>query len=51
MDGNYILLQSALAANDYATVQTIIIWLENQGTEDEQIKQILATKEGKGHEI
>ena len=47
----YILLQSALAANDYAIVQEVSTWLENQGTEDVMIKQILATKETKGYGI
>ncbi len=47
----YILLQSALAASDYATVQAVTTWLENQGTEDVMIKQILATMEGNGYEI
>lgn len=47
----YILLQSALAASDYATVQAVTAWLENQGTEDVMIKQILVTKKGNGYEI
>ena len=47
----YILLQSALAASDYVTVQAVTAWLENQGTEDVMIKQILVTKKGNGYEI
>lgn len=47
----YVLLQSALAANDHATVEEVKAWLENKGTEDVMIKQILATKEGQGYEI
>ncbi len=47
----YILLQSALAVSDYATVQAVTAWLENQGTEDVMIKQILVIKKGNGYEI
>lgn len=47
----YILLQSAIAANDTETTELIRQWLARQGTEDVLIDQILATLEGNSYEI
>lgn len=47
----YILLQSAIAANDFKTVADIEHWLTKQGTEDVLITQMLATREDKDYEI
>ncbi|MCF6251916.1 MAG: hypothetical protein L3J75_11705 [Methylococcaceae bacterium] len=42
----YILLQSAILANDMEAVQNIKQWLSKKGTDDELIKQILSTSQG-----
>jgi hypothetical protein len=47
----YILLQSAIAANNIEAIKQVENWLTKQGTEDVLIKEILLTREGKGHEI
>ncbi len=47
----YILLQSAIAANDLETIADIQHWLAKQGTEDVVINQILATQESRDVEI
>ncbi len=47
----YILLQSAIAANDSEMIQKVKHWLSEQGTEDVLIKQILATQRSKGYEF
>ena len=47
----YILLQSAIAANETKMIEKVEFWLSKQGTEDVLIKQILATQEGNGYEI
>jgi hypothetical protein len=46
----YILLQSAIMTNDFATIEGIEYWLAKQGTEDVLIKQMLATHEDMSHE-
>ena len=47
----YILLQSAIAANDVWTVQDIKHWLAQKGTEDVLITKMLTAWEDKGYEI
>jgi predicted Zn-dependent protease len=47
----YILLQSAIAANDTKMIKKVEHWLIKQGTEDVLIKQILATKRGQSYEL
>ncbi len=47
----YILLQSAIAANDSEMIQKVKHWLSEQGSEDVLIKQILATQRSKGYEF
>jgi len=47
----YILLQSAIAANDIEAVRRVKNWLTKQGTDDILVKEILATQRGKGYEL
>ncbi len=47
----YILLESAIAANDTEAIKQVANWLTKQGTDDVLVKEILAAQEGKGHEI
>lgn len=47
----YILLQSAIAANSIAMIEEVSQWLNQQGTEDVVIDQILATQKGNNYEI
>lgn len=47
----YILLQSAIAANDIETVKQVENWLSKRGTDDVLVKEILSTREDKSHEI
>lgn len=46
----YILLQSAIAADDSVTLEQVTNWLKQQGTKDVVIRKILAGYQGKYHE-
>jgi len=47
----YILLQSAIAANDNEIVQKTAHWLNQQGSSDVLVRQLLASQADKGDEI
>lgn len=47
----YILLQSAIAANNIPMIQKVKHWLDQRGTEDVLIGKILGTQRSKGYEF